>query len=198
MARVSENTFIREFNNLPKWLETKVNGIEIRWKFEDMDQTWFAEFLRYGALRWANDKATGLSGMAKYDFIRAIADQVNGGEVYAPTRSAPAASKFSEAEQLAIKTAKTILLEKFKKATGLAKIADMIGKSKNVAAFFTDTGVWKDDSVMLWIKQQKDRAGVDYVADAEKQLAAAESALAEGGDPEDDFILDVAEETATE
>lgn len=167
---------------LPLHVETKVNGQVIRWRLDKAHQTYLAEMVRYGVVRWANDKAAGLKGMEKYDFVRGIADQFNAGEELAVVvRKA----SLPDDVEMALRNARAELLLTFKAITGLTKIADMVQKSKAVAQFFNSENVWQDEPVMKWVEQEKAAGRRDFVAEAQETLAR----IANAGELEDQLNL---------
>lgn len=92
-------------------------------------------------------------------------------------------SKWTDEQALALDMAREALLGRFKavaaKAGVKATIENMCGLSPKIAAFFTDAAkrkVWNDQAVMAFISAQAQTdGGVDYMAQARKEIAARAS-----------------------
>lgn len=71
---------------------------------------------------------------------------------------------------LARQNAKAQLKLRFKARTGKGTVAKWVATDDAIAAYFTESGVWKDDKVDAWIETQKAAGKTDYMADAEAEL----------------------------
>ena len=164
----------------------KCKGHELEIDFAKMHPSWVEHFLMKAAQRRINDDLSGYEANEKLAEYRHILTKVHSGEPLEKAKRATGGVRASgdPVKDLAFRNAKQDLLAKFKAATGLGKIADMIAASAVIAGAFTEKGAWREESVQGYIAKQLADGGIDYVANATATLATSA-----GGD--DDETVDV-------
>lgn len=136
--------------------------------------SWLGRFMEYGTRRLLNDTFSQEKGQVKVDLVRDLVREIESGEE-TQARRARATVTLNDVEALALANAKADLTIMFKKATGMAKLADMAEASEKVAAYLEvgkdGKASWKNDAVMAWVEGRKAQ-GKDYLAEAEAVINA--------------------------
>lgn len=150
-----------------------------KWEYVRLDlakahPSWLARFMDYGSRRLLNDTFSAEKGMTKVELVRGLVADIESGEE-TTARRAKATVTLNDVEALALANAKADLTIMFKKATGLAKLADMAQASEKVAAYLEvgkdGKASWRNDAVMAWVEGRKAQ-GKDYLAEAEAVINA--------------------------
>lgn len=164
---------------------TKVSGEWLQVNIDKVDQSWLAEFLRYGIQRKINDMFAG-QGENKLEMAKGLVKDINQGKAKPEQVRRGAGVSADPVRKLARTMARDALSAAFKQATGETTFAAMAAKNEKVAAFFKigDDGkaTWRNDKLDSFIESKPN--GKDFMADAKAALdiqLEGDDALAELG-----------------
>jgi len=151
---------------------TKVSGESLPIDLFAASNSFLLRFLAVGTQRHTNDKFSGEKGQDKLDAARLEVEAINKGEEW-EGRSRGGSASIPPVLGLALKNAKAALTLRFKAVTKLGKAADWCAASPKIDEYFgEDRKTWVQATVVAWMETQKTRFGVDYMGEAERDLAA--------------------------